>query len=79
MTATVAVNGAETWTLREVDRIYVESFKMWCSRKMGGAVRPIVCQKKKYCTESRKTGILHIQYKYERLTGLVTSCIGNVF
>jgi hypothetical protein len=26
--------GAETWTLGEVDRKYLESFEMWCWRRM---------------------------------------------
>jgi hypothetical protein len=26
--------GAETWTLQKVDQIYVESFEMWCWRRM---------------------------------------------
>jgi hypothetical protein len=26
--------GVETWTLREVDQKYVESFEMWCWRRM---------------------------------------------
>ena len=24
--------GAETWTLRKVDREYLESFEMWCQK-----------------------------------------------
>ena len=30
-----AVCGAETWTLRRVDQKYLESFEMWCWRRMG--------------------------------------------
>jgi hypothetical protein len=26
--------GAETWTLRKVDQKYLESFEMWCWRRM---------------------------------------------
>jgi len=26
--------GAETWTLRKLDKKYLESFKMWCWRRM---------------------------------------------
>jgi hypothetical protein len=29
-----AFNGAETWTLRKVDQKYLESFQMWCWRRM---------------------------------------------
>jgi hypothetical protein len=30
----VALCGAETWTLRKVDQKYLESFEMWCWRRM---------------------------------------------
>jgi hypothetical protein len=31
---TIAVCRAETWTLWKVDQKYVESFEMWCWRRM---------------------------------------------
>jgi len=30
----MALYGAETWTLRAADQKYLESFKMWCWRRM---------------------------------------------
>jgi hypothetical protein len=30
----VALCGAETWTLGKVDQKYLESFEMWCWRRM---------------------------------------------
>jgi hypothetical protein len=30
----IALYGAETWTLRKVDQTYLESFDMWCWRRM---------------------------------------------
>jgi hypothetical protein len=30
----IALYGAETWTLRAVDQKHLESFEMWCSRRM---------------------------------------------
>ena len=30
----IALYGAETWTLRAVDQKYMESFEMWCWRRM---------------------------------------------
>jgi hypothetical protein len=30
----MALYGAETWTLRAVDQIQLESFEMWCWRRM---------------------------------------------
>jgi hypothetical protein len=29
----IALYGAETWTLQKVDQKYLESFEMWCSRR----------------------------------------------
>jgi hypothetical protein len=31
----IALYGAETWTLRAVDQKYLESFEMWCWRRIG--------------------------------------------
>ena len=30
----VTLHGAETWTLRKVDQKYLESFEMWCCRRV---------------------------------------------
>jgi hypothetical protein len=30
----IALCGAETWTLRKIDQKYLESFEMWCWRRM---------------------------------------------
>ena len=30
----IALYGADTWTLRKVDQIYLESFEMWCWKRM---------------------------------------------
>jgi hypothetical protein len=30
----IALYGAETWTLRKVDQNYLETFEMWCWRRM---------------------------------------------
>jgi hypothetical protein len=30
----IALYGAETWTFRKVDQKYLESFEMWCWRRM---------------------------------------------
>jgi hypothetical protein len=31
----IALCGAETWTLQRVDQKYLEIFEMWCWRRMG--------------------------------------------
>jgi hypothetical protein len=30
----ISLYGAETWTLRKVDQMYLESFELWCWRRM---------------------------------------------
>jgi hypothetical protein len=30
----IALCGAETWTLRKVDQKYLANFEMWCRRRM---------------------------------------------
>jgi len=32
--SSMALYGAETWTLRAADQKYLESFEMWCWRRM---------------------------------------------
>jgi hypothetical protein len=32
--AFIALYGAEMWTLRKMDQKYLESFEMWCWRRM---------------------------------------------
>jgi len=32
--SSIALSGAETWTLRAVDQKHLESFEMWCWRRM---------------------------------------------
>jgi hypothetical protein len=34
----IALYGAETWTLRKVDQKYLESFEMWCWRRSVGPI-----------------------------------------
>jgi len=38
----IALYSAETWTLREVDQKHMESFEMWCWRRMERSVGPIM-------------------------------------
>ena len=33
-TCSIALYGAETWTLHKADQKYLESFKMWCWRRI---------------------------------------------
>src|SRR5215470_11221874 len=52
----IALYGAETWTLRKVDQKYVESFEMWCWRRM---------EKISWADRVRKEEVLH-RVKEER-------------
>jgi hypothetical protein len=38
----IVLYGAETWTLRKLNQIYVRSIEMWCWRRLRRAVGPIV-------------------------------------
>jgi hypothetical protein len=51
----IALYGAETWALRKVDQKYLESFEMWCSRRM----------EKIICTDRVRNELLH-RVKEER-------------
>jgi hypothetical protein len=64
----IALYGAEAWTLRAVDQKRLESFEMWCWRK----IEKISW---KYCLESRSRGISYMKYVNGRQTGLVTFCV----
>jgi len=72
----ISFYGAESWTLRRVDQKYLKGFEVWCWRKMEkinwtDRVRNEVLQRVK---EERNN--LHT-IKRERLTGLVTACVGT--
>jgi hypothetical protein len=72
----IALYGAETWTLRKVDQKYLESFKMWCWRRMGISWTDPWGTKKCY---RRGEEYLTYNNKEGRLTGLVTPCVGTAF
>jgi hypothetical protein len=56
----VALCGAETWTLRKVDQKYVESFEMWCWRRME-KISWTDRVRNEEVTESRRREISYIQ------------------
>jgi hypothetical protein len=61
----IALCGAEKWTLRKVDQKYLESFDMWWWRKMEiswtDRVKNEEVLKKYSYTEPRKRGIYYIE------------------
>jgi hypothetical protein len=74
----IALYGAEMWTLRKVDQTYLESFEMWCWRRMEISWTDRVRNEEVLHNVKEERNILHT-IKDGRLTGLVTSCIGTAF
>ena len=70
---------AETWTLRQADQKYLGRFEMWCWRRMENISWADRLKNEEYYTESRRGGTSYIKYDEERLTGLVTSCVGSAY
>jgi len=58
-----ALYGAETWTIRAVDQKHLESFEMWCWRRM-----------EKISWTDHVTNEVN-----GRITGLVTFCVETAF
>ena len=70
----MALYGAEIWTLRTADQKYLESFEMWCWRRM---------EKISWTDHVRNEDVLLRVNEHRkengRLTGLVTSYIETAF
>ena len=71
----IALYGAETWTLRAVDQKHLESSEMWCWRRM----EKISWTDHVRNEESRSRGISYMKYVNGRQTGLVTFCVETAF
>jgi hypothetical protein len=70
--------GAENWTVREVDQKYLESFEMWCRRRM--EIRRTEHVRNEEVLQTVKEGTNTLQKeKEEMLTALITSCVGTAF
>jgi len=75
----IALYGAETWTLRAIDQKHLKSFEMWCWRRMEKSVGLIMWEIKMHYLESRSRGISYMKYVNGRRTGLVTFCDETAF
>jgi hypothetical protein len=75
----IPLYGAETWTLRVVDQKHLESFEMWCWRRMGKISWTDHLRNKECCLESRSRGISYMKYANGRRTGLVTFWVETAF
>jgi hypothetical protein len=74
----IAVYGAETWTLRAFDRKHLEYSELWCWRRMEISWTDHV-RNKEVLLESRSRGISYMIKVNGRLNGLVTFCIETAF
>jgi hypothetical protein len=74
----IALYGAETWTLRKVDQKYLESFEMWCWRRMKISWTDRVRNEEVLHRVKEERNILHT-VKRRKATGLVTSCLETAF
>jgi hypothetical protein len=57
----IALCGGETWTFQKVGQKYIESFEMWCWRRMERSDGLMVWKVEKYYTESRGKGMCCVQ------------------
>jgi hypothetical protein len=74
----IALYGAETWTLQAVDQKHLESSEMWCWRRMEKIIWTDHVRNKELLL-TRSIGISYIKYVNGRQTGLVTFCIETAF
>jgi hypothetical protein len=75
----MALYGTETWTLRAVDQIYLESFEMWCWRRMEKICWIDYVRNEEVLLESMSIEISYMIYENGRLTGLVISYTESAF
>jgi squalene cyclase len=72
----IAIYGAETWTLRAVDQKHPENFEMWCWRRMEKiSWTDHVRNGKVLLRVKEHKNILLKQANRRRLTGLITFCV----
>jgi len=75
----IALYGAETWTLRAVDQKHLESFEMWCWKRMEKiSWTDHVRNEEVLLRVKEQRNILH-EILNGRRTGLVTFCVETVF
>jgi hypothetical protein len=75
----IVLCGAATGTLQKVDEKYLESFEMWCWRRMEKVSWTEHVNNEEVLHRVEKEGNILHTVKEGRLMGLVTSCIGIVF
>jgi hypothetical protein len=73
------VYGAETWTVWTVNQKYLESFEMWCWRRMETISWTDRVRNEEVLQRVKVKRNILLTKKEGGLTGLTTSCVGNVF
>jgi hypothetical protein len=74
----MALYGAETWMLRAVDQKYLESFGVWCWRRMEIIWTDHVRNEEVLLRVKEQRNILH-EISKRKATGLVTFCVETAF
>jgi len=75
----IAFYGAETWTLRVADQKYLESFEMWCWRRMEKIIWADHVRNAEVLLRVNEQRNILQKYENGRLTGLVTSYVESAF
>jgi hypothetical protein len=75
----LAFYGAETWTLRKVDQKYLESFEIWCWRRLEKISRTDRVRNEEVLHRVKEERNILRKIKRRRLIGLVKSRLGTVF
>ena len=77
----MALCGAETWTLWAADQKYLESFEMWCWRRMEKInwIDHVRNEEVLLRVNEQRNIISYMKYENRRLTGLVTSYVETAF
>jgi hypothetical protein len=74
----LALYGAETWTLRKVDQKYLQSLEMWCWRRLE-KISWADCVRNEEVLQTVEEENNILQIKEGRPIELVTSCVGTAF
>jgi hypothetical protein len=74
----IALYGPEMWTLRAVDQKHLESFELWCCRRMGISWTNHVRHEEVFLRVKEQRNILH-EIINGRIPGSVTFSVETVF
>jgi hypothetical protein len=75
----ITLYGGETWTLRAVDQKHLESFEMWCWRRMEKIIWIDYVINEDVLLRVKVQKKSYMKYVKGRRTGLVTFCAETAF